>query len=107
MKNWIMTHVVEKFLGGMLGKALSAANGKRTYIGAGIVLLLELVKFVLPMFMAVPAGVLDAVDSLVLVVTGATGAFASVKAEKLWNAMKQAGDATISAFASASSTESK
>lgn len=103
LKEWVMTYVVEKFLGGVLGKALSASNGKRTYIGLGVLVLLELAKYVLPVFVAVPPGILEAIDSLILVVTGATGTFASVKAEKLWDGLKKAVDETLAA----SSPESK
>lgn len=95
IKSWFQTYVVKKFLGEKIGQAIAKADGKRTWIGVAALSLLAIAKFVLPVFMTVPAEVLSAIDSLMLIVSGATGSFASVKTQKLWEGIKKAGDEVV------------
>lgn len=95
LKAWAMTWFVKKFLGEKLGQAIAKADGKRTWIGIVILCLLVLAKHILPLFVPIPVEIMSAIDSLILVVSGATGSFASIKAQKLWESIKQAGDEVV------------
>lgn len=95
IKGWFMDWVVKKFLGEKIGKVIARADGKRTWLGIALLSVLALCKFVLPIFVPVPVEVIQAIDSLMLIISGATGSFAGVKAQKLWVEIKKAGDEVI------------
>ena len=95
IKGWAMKWLVNKLLGEKLGQAIARADGKRTWIGVAILVILALAKNLLPLFMAVPMEVMQAIDSLMLIVSGATGSFASIKAQKLWEGIKKSGDEVV------------
>lgn len=95
LKEWAMNYIVKKFLGQWIGQAIAKADGKRTWIGVAIMAVLALAKFVLPLFVPIGPEILEAIDSLMLIVAGSTGSFATVKTQKLWEGMKKAGDEVI------------
>lgn len=95
IKEFLMKWLVNKLVVERLGKAIAKAEGKRTWIGIAVIAILSLCKFVLPLFVPVPPEILQAIDALLLIISGATGSFASIKAQNVWKEVKKAGDEVI------------
>ncbi len=95
IKGWAMKWLVKELLGKKLGQAIAKADGKRTWIGVAALCVLALAKNLLPLFMPVPPEIMQAIDSLMLIVSGAIGSFASIKAQKLWEGIKKSGDEVV------------